>query len=379
MAFYLEGLYTPDPANNGVWDYVAAQDTNYLISEPDLGLEPYSEEAADWKRDFDDFGLNNIAAAYPFNIMNKKLVVSGAYRNSRILDFDRNDTFLDPHIGYDEYGVVPRVVTDTVSFNWSRFERSRNGELNSIRGALALDLSEKIKLGIGINSVSGNSDDFQILDRVGHFDIAKDNRFRFTYDTVTTAVTGTSDYEALNFNLGVLIKLKNLSLGVNIGTPYTTTRTWSYNTVYSDTGGTISSNVQGKDKVKIPATYAFGINIRPVKRFTVAFDYQYTPYSKAKFNFESPDITHRDWVDQSIIRFGIEFRALEYLSLLTGYREIPATFVPDGAASLTLSRFGRVDFAYEYRRFKYNDSYFSNTNYTFENLNIYSFAYTFIL
>ena len=49
MAFYLDGLYTPDPANNGIWDYELAQDSTYIVNPPQLGKEPFSEEAADWQ------------------------------------------------------------------------------------------------------------------------------------------------------------------------------------------------------------------------------------------------------------------------------------------------------------------------------------------
>ena len=76
---------------------------------------------------------------------------------------------------------------------------------------------------------------------------------------------------------------------------------------------------------------------------------------------------------------------------MAGYRSIPARFVPDGSAikesgpaangytlgaSVFLNRFGRVDIAYEYRRLRYYDSYFSNTNYVTESMNVWSLAYS---
>jgi hypothetical protein len=89
----------------------------------------------------------------------------------------------------------------------------------------------------------------------------------------------------------------------------------------------------------------------------------------------------------------LEFRATDYLSILGGYRDIPQTFIPDGAAfqdrgpteesytaGISLNLFlGRIDLAYEIRRLKYYDSYFSNTNYVYETYNnlLIGFTYSF--
>lgn len=89
LPFYLEGLYVPDPANNGKWDYQLAQDTlyNYNVKEPELGLDSYSEEAADWKKDKNDFGFNNITVALPFELAGQKFAAA--------VSFNRNNNFND--------------------------------------------------------------------------------------------------------------------------------------------------------------------------------------------------------------------------------------------------------------------------------------------
>lgn len=392
MAFYLDGLYIPDPKNNGVWDYELAQDSTYIVNPPKLGNEPYSEDAADWQNKNNDFKLNNFALAYPFDLMDNKITVSASYQKSPFLDYDRNDTYLDPHIGYDEYGPIPRVVTDTVSFSWSRFERKRVGWLQDIKLAVAYDLNEEFNLGIGFNLLNGETNDSQFLNRVGVFDIAKDNRFRFTYDTLNIHLSGKSKFEAINMNLGATLNLDNVSIGVNISTPYTMNRNWDYTYMTTDTSGSIESKKSGKDKFEFPASYTFGASITPVDQFTISFDYQFTNFSQGKFKITSLDTLHRDWIDQHIIRFGLQYRPFDFLSLLAGYREIPATFIPDGAAikdagpdtksytlgfSLKLFSYGQLDAAYDIRQFKYYDSYFSNTNYVYESLTNFMVAYTY--
>ena len=87
LPFYLEGLYIPLDSNNGKWDYQVVQDTNYnyIVQEPQLGVDPYSGEAADWMKNKSNVGLTNISAAMPFQILDEKFV--GA------LSYNRNNNF----------------------------------------------------------------------------------------------------------------------------------------------------------------------------------------------------------------------------------------------------------------------------------------------
>ena len=138
MSFYLDGLYTPDPANNGIWDNEIFFDTSqaYVVNDPVLGLDEYGEEAADWQVENNGTVFNNISGAYPFIIAEQSFVISAAYATQNtILDYDRNITYLNPHIGSDEYGAVIERITsaeDSVRVNWSDFNRVREGNLNNI-------------------------------------------------------------------------------------------------------------------------------------------------------------------------------------------------------------------------------------------------------
>jgi len=396
LPFYLEGLYTPDPANNGVWDYELAGDSSYIVNYPAMGLDPYSDEAADWKKKESDFALNNLAAAFPFNISGQQFVVAASYhRIDQVLDYDRNDTYLDPHLGYSEYNMPARVDgTDTIAVNWSRFERVRSGKMSEVVIGAAYDLSEKIKIGLGMNITSGETEDLQVLDRVGYFELYQENRFRFSYDTVATRISGISKFNASRFNLGAIYKLNKFSLGATIYLPYTYTRDWNYDTEIMDSTGSSVSVQSGKDKFKMSAAFALGTSFTPIKQFIFSLDYEFIPYSNARFELASNDTTHRDWADVQILRFGIEFMPYEIISFLAGYQNIPQTFVPDGAAfrdkgpnsqsftmgaSLSLRKLGRIDLAYEIRRLKYYDSYYSNTNYVEEKFNRFMLGYVFSL
>jgi len=159
LPFYLEGLYIPEPKNNGRWDYeifMEERDSTYIVTPPVTGYDRFDAKVADWQKKKSDFRPDNAAIAYPFHIGDRMLTVAGAYsRKIDVLDFDRNDTYLDPHIGYDYYGVAERVTNDTLHMNWSTFERARFGSINNLSLAASFDLTKNIALGLGVNSFSG--------------------------------------------------------------------------------------------------------------------------------------------------------------------------------------------------------------------------------
>lgn len=388
LPFYLEGLYIPDPADNGLFDYERIWtedqqiDSTYEVALPDLGLDPFSDEAADWKKEASQFAFNNFAVAYPIAIGQNNLVVSAGYsRKYNIEDYDRNDTYLDPHIGYLGYGEMSRVNgVDTLVVNWSKFERERFGPLNNITVGLAYDLYKYVKVGIGYQSNWGETNDYMTLTQIGTFDLIRENRFRFSYVDASQKHTGISKFSSSTLNLGFIFDFDKVKVGVNVDLPYTIERDWEYTFIAQDSAGASSIKQSGIDNVEIPAVFNFGISFQPAANFTAAIDYEYAPFSEAKFKMQNTDSNQRNYVDRHTLKVGIEYMPVDFLSILAGYRNIPSTFVPDGAAAIdngpdansitggisVHSFLGRVDIAYEYRSLKYYDSYFSNTNYVTE-------------
>jgi long-subunit fatty acid transport protein len=398
LSFYLDGLYTPDPANNGVLDYeIFKEDTTYFVAEPELGQDVYSEEAADWQYEKNGFALNNIAAALPFSVSDHQFVLAAAYGNRfQLLDYDRNQTYLDPHPGTDEYGGhIERITSpgDSVRIVWSDFERTRDGEVQSINFALGYQLNSNLMLGAGINLLSSKTDDTQYLARIGYFDLVDGaNSFRFSYDTLTVSTSGTSEFSATSFNLGAIFAVEHFSLGVNLTSPFTVTRKWTYQTVTETATSRETGAINGEDEMKIPLSYAFGLSIIPVESFRLAIDLKQKNYGDAEFVYAQPDSANRNWVDQKVLSIGFEYIPFDFLSVLGGYRHQTAVFVPDGAAtrdegpdinawSVGLSvrtKFGIFDAAYVATSMKYYDSYFSNTNYVSDTLDRMLIGYKYI-
>lgn len=386
LPFYLEGLYVPDPAQNGMldserlWTEDYFIDSSYVVNAPELGVDPQSEDAADWVEEEDDAALANIAVAVPFVLFEKDFTAAVAYgRDVTIADYDRNQTYLDPHIGFLGYGDIGRVNgTDTLNVNWYDYSRKRTGHIDNVNAALSFQLDDNFSFGIGGKFAWGQSDDYYKLDKIGYFTLIEQNEFRFSYDTLYQHYSGTSDYSSVAFNLGAQYKSEHFSIGVKVDLPYTLTREYDYTESVLDTNGNVNTSKRsGEDKIKFPAVLNVGIGFNPFDNLVVAFDYTYAPYSDTEYELTESDSTFHEWVDQQIFRVGVDYRPIDLISLQAGYRQTPQVFVPDGSAvkdagpkaeSINCgfgihTDYGTLQFAYEYRILRYYDSYYSNTNY----------------
>lgn len=387
LPFYLEGWYVPDAANNGIWDHELAADTNYVVNPTGGGNDPYSKAEADWIKKQNNSGIGHIAVAYPITLLDRQFVFAGSYsHNNSVQNFDRNDTYLTPMIGYSGYdGFVDRVDgSDTLNVDWYNYSSSRFGESTTLSAAVAYQVTEALNIGLSINVMNGQTDDILVLNKIGTFGLFDNNEFFFSYDTLDTQIKGTSDFSSTEINLGFIYKLENLDVGVNVQLPYTLERQWKYSKTVTDTGGTIQSTLSGTDELEFPAIFNFGVNIRPTEKLMVLFDYTYAQYKKAKFNYASADSLRPNWANQNILRFGLQYKPINDIALMAGYRSTPQVFIPDGSAEKdkgpisTSYSFGisyqvieavRIDAAYELKELRYYDQYFSNTNYNTQTLN----------
>ena len=393
LPLYFEGLYIPLRENSGRWDYELYKDTlNYIVNAPKLGVDPYDEDAADWKNSKTEFAFNDLTVAVPFNLFDRKFVAAASYLRNVINDYDKNDTYQKPFFTSYDYETTIRLVngTDTLNVEWSRFLRQRTGYMNNIVAGLSNEVFENVMIGIGANIQFGQTEDLQSLVKVGDFHLIDAQRFKFYFNDTSTVISGTSKYNSARFNIGTMINVSKIKLGVKIDLPYTLTQEWNY--TKQDSGATSLTQVlSGKDEVKMPAIYNFGLSFQPIDDFLMSFNYEYAPYSKAEFSLASSDTTFRNWVDQNTIAFGLEYKMYDFLTLMAGYRTVPEVFIPDGAAikdkgpgansynfGVSLNTLlGRFDLAYEYRTLKYYDSYYSNTNYALESNSTLMFGFTY--
>ena len=395
LPFYLEGLYVPDPANNGIPDYQLALDSSYVVNPPDMGKDPTSKEAADWKKKFNDSGLSSVAAAWPFSLGKQNIVVAGAWSaDNMVQQFDRNDSYLDPHIGTSLYdGFTDRLDgTDTLNVNWYRYLHQRTGTLYNTRLAVAYSYGESFNFALAANYRYGETDDRWQLNKVGYFGMMDENDFFFSYDTLNQNLSGTSDFSCTSLELGIQYSTKNVRLGLQIETPSTLTRKWKLTKSVEDTSGMLSKTSNGTDKLELPAKFNIGLVFKPASAFTFAIDYGFAGYASAKFKPATADSTRHDWKNQQSLRVGAQVQATDMLTLRAGYRAVSQVFVPDGSAydgrgpdatswtlgaGLDFEDFGRIDASFEWRNLKYYDQYYSNTNYQTEELSRLVLGYTY--
>jgi len=396
LPFYLEGMYIPDPKNNGVLDRDLALDSNYVVSKPsDWGKRVDSKEAADWIRDKSASVFNHFAFAAPIHLFGKNMVIAGAYQQKvNFLDFDRNDTYLLPLIGSSSYaGWISRVNgQDTLNVHWFRYLRERGGDLKSFRFALSAQVMKNLSVGVVVDRTSGESSDLMQLNKMGYFGLVDENKFFFTYDTLNYQEKGKSEFSEVRTEIGFLYEFENLSLGLDITFPRTLKRRWHYVLSEKTAESEQVQNISGEDRAKIPAILNFGLTFKPIPSFLFSLAYRYAPYSKTSFKLARNDTTFRSWANQHTYMFGVRYQLDEYFTLMGGYRWEPALFVPDGVAytdrgpekiiyslggKLSLGKLGSLVIASEFRTLKYHDTYFSNTNYATEKLQNYSIGYVY--
>ena len=400
LSLYLEGLITPlhnekyDDVDS-LYDFNIYRDSNYVVNNPKMGKDPFSKEAADWQRSRTAYKPFNLALAIPLHDYVPGLVLGLSFNQNKVLDFDRNDTYLTPHPGYTFYNPLVQANGFTVvDMMWYRYNRVREGTLSTLRFAASYQVNENVQVGIGAKYVTGKTDDNLGLNEYGFIHIATQNKFYFKHESNVDSTFGTSNYKSLTATFGLILSYSKFNLGLNINLPYTFTRDWNYTRaqyVAVDVDSFKMTSSAGSDKLKMPVSYTLGINYQAGKKVTMAADIEVIPYGNANYDLAQPDTFFQGWVNQTILRVGLEYRPFKMLSLSVGYRNIPTSYVPDGAAihdkgsvansytvgaGLNLS-VGRIDFVYEFRSLKYYDSYYSNTNYDTELSDRFTLGYTY--
>ena len=390
----LDGRYVPNPHHNGLLDTELVNlmsPDDYAI--PLLGFDQYSPEVADWKDSYiSQSPVNNISLAIPLKVMGKSLVLAAGFaRRNDIYEYDRNDTYLNPHFG-DRTNPVILAAPDSMVMNWFKYERMRIGGINDLTAGLALKLTDHLQLGLSLQNLSGESDDHLEMDKVGYFLFPESDEFAFTYDTMTVVQSGISTYSGSSAKFGILFNYKQFDLGFCITSPYTITRDWDYTIEFFENDTIITKNINGQDQMDLPITIALGAKIEPKNRLSISFDIGFNPYSQTNFSYTDTSFNHTifqldtirlNWVDQTTFGIGMKYGITPSISVMTGYRSVPEVFIPNRAAfrhkgpemesvSAGISMvfpFWQIDLGYEYRFLKYYDSWETNLNYVLKTEN----------
>ncbi|MEA3288360.1 MAG: hypothetical protein U9Q77_13440 [Candidatus Marinimicrobia bacterium] len=396
LPFYLEGLYIPDPANNGLLDsdifFESLLDTTYVVADPEMGVEHFSEEAADWSREENTNGLTHLGLAIPVRLGGKEITFSLGYANLlHAISFDRNATYLTPNPGYIDYAMPAKAEgMDTVHIDWFAFERLQKHKFQQYDISVGFQPMNIIHLGAGFSLVSGSSQEYQHQDKIGYFDLYDQNEFSYSYDTLNTRYLGEADYSGIKARLGAILEFDKIQIGLSYTTPLELSKSWSYTetTSFIDDDSLMADNIrelEGEDTFRIPASYSIGFQVTPVNRFAFSLGYEIHPYVDAELTldennpFSQGDV--QTWMDQTILYYGCQYQVFNFLGVSALYRSIPQVYIPDGSpikdsgpetnsytfgVASDLGVFGNVYINLEYLDLKYQDIYFSNTNYAHE-------------
>lgn len=396
LSLFLEGLIKIGSYNDGVYDYIAYRDSAYVITNPKMGVDPFSKDAADWQTARTNYNPVNAAIAVPLHDFVQGLVFAASFNQNKVADFDRNNTYLAPNPGYTFYGSLPLANGfGTQNVQWYRYNRIRNGNLNTMHFALSYKVNENLQVGLGAKYLWGSTDDNLGLNHYATISLVNQNSYLISLQKGLDTTTGTSKFKSLTTTLGVIASYSRFNFGISLNLPYEFTRDWSYRRNNTNRinfkDSTVITNTSGKDKLKMPVSFTIGLNYEATKKLNLACDVEVVPYGSSDFQLAQSDSFFQGWVNQIIWRVGVEFRPTKLLSLSAGYRVIPTSYVPDGAAihdkgsvatsytfGVGLNLFlGRFDFVYEFYNLKYNDSYYSNTNYNTQLSNRFTVGYTY--
>jgi hypothetical protein len=419
---YLGHILIPDPAWNNIWSDSLRTiwydslgnpigknwwDPSKILTLPQ-DQSDYSADAAANQKQKSSYAFDHVAVAVPFEFMERSFVAAASYsRQSDDYNYDWNGAYLSPHWGMvagDVGAVQDTLKNDILKSNWSVFTRERSGGVYSVTGALAFKLDDHIQLGAKFNYLMGQTDDLQDLQRIGYFRFKNgtgNSSWSFSYDTNDSLTTGSSKFSGISFNIGAMYVSKNFSIGLNVQLPYRIERDWSYSTQVTTLDSlkrpsVVASTSSGRDDVSLPAVYTAGITVRTENGFTLSFDYRYNPLRSATYSLSSISDSlftkYQQWVDQTTLRFGVEYTISENISLLGGYQAQGAPFVgyavadkDQGAPIDTYScgvsvnaLHGRFDVSYTYSQLKYYDVYMTSRNFTLERSQAVLLGYTYV-
>jgi opacity protein-like surface antigen len=336
----------------------------------DTVQRPYDAIGPNWSRARTKGTPLQAILGAPFSIGKTNLVVGlGVVEYANLNHFYQNNNVLSPSILSERPLPLPRPPTDSlpVVTTWSQFARSRDGSLRGYGGALSVEISEEISLGVSGMVLKGSTDDVQ--QHVGRGKMTfYTNYFRLdsTYERRTRV--GRSDYSGSEFTVSGIYRGRYLSVGLSVKPPTAITRTYTAQVLVDTTSRSTSAAVSGQDKLKLPWRGTIGLSITPKDNLTFALEYELRSYESAVYTCEDGTVSN-PWLSSAVFHGGVELRPLQWLALRAGIHGQAEVFEPEGnpivgepvgytvySAGFGLSYAGiHLNVAYEYASMRYQD------------------------
>ncbi|MBM4168979.1 MAG: hypothetical protein FJ215_07455 [Ignavibacteria bacterium] len=357
-----------------------------------FNVKPLDNMGTDWSKTLSRVGPSLAAAAVPFQLGSFRFAAGLGYAEMINLDhYFQNNTVLAPNIGSFRPAPVPvfKKVGDTMAVRLYQYVTERKGSVYGITPGFAIELLEGLTAGLSVTLFTGSSDD-----RVERHD-----RAEIVLRTLTTSVainpmpqvdsvlyhgvsTGSSEFDGTMLKIGLTYQKKFFSLGVVMTPAYTITREWSMTTSVEQRNAQKaivreSIPTSGKDDIRYPVAFGFGLVLYPNNNVTIAVDYDDRGLGDVTYA-QPTGAESKPWFASKRYRMGFEYLVSEGVALRGGYREDPQVFAGEGAAQPTVVERARVytggfgislgivsvDLSYELSHLKFFDTWLSNTNFT---------------
>lgn len=389
--FLLQGItdQIPDPDFSLV--------TNRRLTQEDSIQRPFDALGPNWNRKRDISLPLQLFVAVPAKVGDVKFTIGlGAVEYANMNWYFQNNNQLSPNI-LDVTGGTIRTQNlprnDTVSgawtlyfplpVQWNQYIQYRNGSIYGYGGAIAVEVSPRLSLGVSGMLLDGSTTDFEAQHGRG--------RMLFYYQSIRLDKGGMTSYEkrgkstysGYEFTLSGTYKTKYITCGFSIKPPTTITREFSYtwwkdsvtqtkvydgktDSVHQRTSGVL----KGKDKMELPLRGTVGLTVNVTEKLIVGAEYEIAPYASATYIATTGAKTH-PWLSYSLLRLGAEYWATNWLAVRGGVREAAEVFQPATNAlrgenvrypvysvGFGVKHFGAtVNIAYEYANRKYTDTW----------------------
>ena len=340
--------------------------------------------------------IPNIFVAMPLKVMDIKATVGIGYSEYANLDYyyqNNNTENPNPNELMIGQGIVKGDSTRRI--DWWQSRRSREGSISSVGGAISVNVTPSLTVGVSAKYISGSTNDLeQTLGRgvIWFFWSGAANKnapyqsLRLDSVDYMSSLSGTSDYKGYEAAISATYRGKNVTVGVTITLPTEIDRTFD-GAATSYTGKTMdfaavppsSVHVSTFQEMDLPIKGNIGIGLQLRPNVYAAAEYEYDPYGNAKLITDHATTT-KPWLDGSSFHFGLMWEPVEGYSLRFGYHRQSEVFQAQYSAiqnqpvsytaysagiGIQLMRGLELNAAYAFYQRKYEDTWIGNSNINF--------------
>ncbi len=357
-----DGIGDPDTSHHGT-------------NAGDTVQRPYDDLGPNWSHTAHKAAPVQAMIGVPFTIGEYRFVAgAGAVEYANLNHYYQNNNVLYPAIGSERPIPTPLPSTDSLSVQWYQYLRQREGFIKGYGLALSGSPSKELTFGLSALVLDGSTDDYEQHTGRGTL-IFFANWFRL--DSVYSHVkrVGTSDYKGQEYTFSGIFRGRNISVGFSVKPPMTITRSFTATIVTDTTGAPFSAVVSGEDKIKLPWRGTVGLSLQLRENLILGLEYEIRSFASAVYTSESGTESN-PWLSASILHFGAQYTANDWLLFRGGMRKQAEVFETEGnpligdPVSYTIYSAGcglvfsgvHVNLSYEYGLMKYDDVWQTNVN-----------------